>query len=151
MYGSDPLFKKIMTPEELLKERYKVIAPDTSGRWPVGEVYTFNREVAQTYDYWINSKGEGVTFNFFSAFPHLFKPLAWYEEREVGEMPQYVRNEDGEIIKILSWEKKDNHGLTPYMIGYIIDERPKYSATFSPNMEPRCLPAKEEEYLSYLK
>ena len=36
-------------------------------------------------------------------FPHLFKPLPWWYGRTVEEMPQYVKDENGEVWKVTKY------------------------------------------------
>lgn len=128
--------------QELLKPRILVIEPDTSGRWAKGDIYTFQREVAQTYDWWINQEGKEVQFNFFSSFPHLFKPLQWWEEREASEMPEYLKSADRpEVYKISHWEMKAK-------IGFINEHEVCDLQLFKP--EYGYLPATKEEYESYI-
>lgn len=123
-----------MNISELLKPRYKVENPDTSGRWAVGDIYTFTREVAQTYDYWVNQKGQSVSFNFFSAFPHLFRKLNWYEDREESQMPEYVK-----------WD--DHSYMYPQQRVSKISAAPFSSDGFTAS---NILPATLEEYNQYI-
>lgn len=38
-------------------------------------------------------------------YPHLFKPLAWYEDREESQLPEYVKNiADGHIFKVCRFQ-----------------------------------------------
>lgn len=38
---------------------------------------------------------------FYDKYPHLFKRLSWWEEREESEMPEYVKNAaDGIVFKV---------------------------------------------------
>ena len=43
-------------------------------------------------------------------YPHLFKPLKWYEEREVREMPLYVKY-GSFVIKVNHWAKDEHNYL----------------------------------------
>lgn len=63
-----------MTTEELLKPRYKVIAEYPQSYLKVGDIF----------------EADNVT-KFMANYPHLFKPLAWWEERKVEDMPEYVK------------------------------------------------------------
>ena len=75
-----------MTTQELISPRYKVIADYPHSLYPIGYVI---HEAA-------NLEG----FTFFSTevhkYPHIFKPLAWYEEREEKDMPAYIKIVDKE-------------------------------------------------------
>lgn len=95
----------MLTPEELLKPRYKVIADYPNSSDKVGSVYTLDHE------------GQSV---FYDKYPHLFRPLSWWEERAESDLPEYVKvNKDtrglldletfgqylkeGTIIKVRRW------------------------------------------------
>lgn len=65
--------------EILLKPRYKVIA-----LWP-GTDYDLGNIVFDP------SPANQKNFFFFDNYPHLFQPLSWWQEREVGEMPEYMK------------------------------------------------------------
>jgi hypothetical protein len=75
--------------EDLLIDRYKVIAPwPEMERWlaRVGDILTDNGKTAVK-----NQDGDAVPVFEWETFPHLFKKLEWYEDREPSEMPQYVK------------------------------------------------------------
>jgi hypothetical protein len=88
----------MLTTEELLRPRYKVIAP-----WPgmLDEPFYFDQivilqhhkqEDAEWFIY-IPNKSIPASFmyqSFFDKFPHLFQPLPWWSDREIGDMPEYV-------------------------------------------------------------
>lgn len=87
-----------MTVEELLKPRYKVIADYPGSAFKIGELV----QPHPKYGFDI--------FPYPEKYPHLFKPLAWYEEREVSDMPGYVKvNPDlwdhslDRVEKVKSW------------------------------------------------
>lgn len=86
-----------MTTEELLKPRYKVIADYPNSNYKLGEVlvlikneilnnWKIIRYVDNQRDIWFESS--------FQEYPYIFKKLAWYAERKVEDMPQYVIDED---------------------------------------------------------
>ena len=66
---------KVMTVEELLMPRYKVIAdyPGMDDSYEIGEV--------------LKPAYTGIV----DAYPHLFRKLNWWEERKVEDMPEYVK------------------------------------------------------------
>src|SRR5690242_15646600 len=121
-----------ITPEELLRPRYKVIAI-----WPGMHIEPFRLNEIVTLQYYTEEEGEdkaeGFVYipykhkpknfmweSFFTLFPHLFKKLEWYEERKTEEMPEYVKwdynpktdNEDvkGLVEKVIKWVQ-DCHGV----------------------------------------
>ncbi len=65
-----------MTPEELLIPRYKVIADYPGNEIKVGKVFEPNTDWPESY---------------LKKYPHLFRKLEWWEERELGDMPGYVK------------------------------------------------------------
>lgn len=134
--------------EDLMKDRFIVEQPDTSGRWAVGDIWTFEREVAQTYDQWTNQKGKTVTFNFFMSFPHLFRKLYWWEHRKFSELPEYIRwhaNGLSSVFKVENWYSNPNTGeyAGVYVDGsnrlFIKDCEPatesEYQSSLTPNQE----------------
>ena len=97
-----------MTPEELMKPRYKVIADYPQSKIKVGDIYTppVNDEID----------------SFWNKYPHLFKQLQWWEERLPEEMPEYVRwlfderkdskSMDGYVVKVRGWMQNGYSVLT---------------------------------------
>jgi hypothetical protein len=94
-----------MTTEELMKERYKVIANYPGCKFKVGDILTYVREIAQTYDLWRNeATGVEITYSGFGAYPHLFEPLPWWKERKAEDMPRYLKDtRDGEVVSAIQY------------------------------------------------
>lgn len=126
------------TPEELLKPRYKVIADYPGCKFKIGNILTYVREIAQTYDLWRNEKtGVEIIYSGFGAFPHLFKKLEWWEDREPSEMPEYVKWTDTGVLC-----KYHNH-IGAYF--YLADDNSfGYALT-------NTIPATAAEYDEYVK
>jgi len=40
----------------------------------------------------------------YSNYPHLFKSLDWWEERNLDQLPGYVKNSTGEVFKVQKWK-----------------------------------------------
>jgi hypothetical protein len=83
----------MLSTEELLKPRYKVIADYPHNVVPVGEIL------------FIRPHQENVDVNLwmskYDEFPHLFKKLEWWEERGEKNMPEYVKHKiDLEVYKL---------------------------------------------------
>jgi hypothetical protein len=80
-----------MTPEELLKPRYKVIADYPGNIHPIGHIHGHDINGTQNVmklDEWLA---------FHDKYPHLFKKLEWWGDREEKDMPLYLRtNKKGE-------------------------------------------------------
>lgn len=96
--------------EELLKDRYKVTAEDTSMNFKVGDILT-KCDLPRFEDHWVTNKHlNNRKHNYIykpEKYPHLFKKLEWWQEREESDMPGYVKNfaEDGTIDFVLKVEK----------------------------------------------
>lgn len=97
-----------MSKEELLNPRIKVINEDTSGNLKKGEVIPLADETGL---YWVN--GEPMGQEKIDRFPHLFRPLQWWEEREDKDLPIYVRFEInyrqwviGDVEKVFNWHRR---------------------------------------------
>lgn len=89
-----------MTPEQLMKPRYKVIADyprmeyDQLGKDDVFEVNHSNAELQKRQ------------LEYFNKYSHLFRGLHWWEGRRPETMPLYVRNAaDGIVFKLLEQSK----------------------------------------------
>lgn len=80
-----------MTPEELLRPRYKVIADYPGNAWEVGLVIPSEYHAIKI-----------ITDNmiaFYDKYPHLFRKLEWWEERNIEDMPGYVKDE-AKMLKV---------------------------------------------------
>lgn len=120
-----------MTPEQLMIPRYKVIADYPRSRYIIGEIVQYGqigRETQIKYD----------------DYPAIFKPLQWWEERKVEEMPPFIRfKQDNAIFKIEQWDIN-------FLFGFIDAEKRRGCGltTFKP--EYGYEPATESEYLTYI-
>jgi hypothetical protein len=68
-----------MTPTELLKPRYEVIADYPGSLFELGEIVSPYKEKATAA---------------FDKYPDIFRPLQWYEHRKPKDMPEYVKWRD---------------------------------------------------------
>lgn len=81
------------TVEELMKPRYKVINtwPDMANvKFVFGDIITL-----QNYDgkQWYIQDRAGKRYDaYFDGFPHLFRRLEWWEERDVKDMPHFLKH-----------------------------------------------------------
>lgn len=94
-----------MTPEELLKPRYKVIAEYPNSLLPIGSIIQDDVESTTI----ISPDGSVDIISSYllrdkHKYPHLFRKLEWWEERKRGEMPKYVKCELSHEV-----EKIDSH------------------------------------------
>jgi hypothetical protein len=49
-------------------------------------------------------------------YPCLFKKLEWWQEREIKDLPDYVRWINGDVSKVLAWEYHHFFGLRLHTI-----------------------------------
>ena len=73
-----------MTKEQLLKPRWKVIADYPGALHNVGYII-------QAYENGVAYLVEGDSYSM-NDFPALFKRLKWHEDRELSDMPEYVKS-----------------------------------------------------------
>lgn len=135
----------------LLKSRYLVIAPDTSERFELGDIfykYVFDGTI--TYCYVTNSgsplQGKNLNAVHVENFPHLFRPLHWWELRSAEEMPGYVKYIfSGETIvaKCERYETNDFEEL------YALTKATGTGKLFLQNAG--SLPATKQEYDNYIQ
>jgi len=91
-----------MTTEELLKKRRKVISPYPEmerHNIKVGDIITIS-ESAMYADK--TQDGNPVVAIDHEIFPAIFKEIAWWEKRDVSDMPEYVKI-DEKILPIKKW------------------------------------------------
>lgn len=87
-----------MTPEELMKPRYKVIADYPKSIYLIGNIIN----AGTTSEDCIYCDREGPRMRHY---PHLFKKLEWWEERKIEEMPEYVKgiSPNDLVYKMVKW------------------------------------------------
>jgi hypothetical protein len=133
-----------MTVEQLLRKRVVV-----ENKWPncpfeVGDILIKDGDY-----YWVvgaigwYSKYE---VEDIEPFPYLMRPLEWWEEREVSEMPEYVKDiGDGEIFKVREW--LDNS----MSVIWLNDNKKMNHTGFHQASSEHFLPATPADYENYLK
>lgn len=124
---------------ELMKARYKVIADYPLRYFEIGEIFY----PADEKNYCVVEGG------YFSSdltkYPHLFKKLFWWQEINIDEMPEYVKDiPTGKIFK--PYELKQQWGGRAGMFSAISpeDESDVY-------WKKECVPATLEEYNTYIQ
>ncbi len=115
--------------EKLMIPRYKVIAnwPDMLERFSVG--YVFEHPYGRQY-ITETSKYDPADY------PHLFKRLEWWQERKLGDMPEYVKSPTGRVAKA----KFDLEETSAWFM-FLDNEEVPYSPTF-------WMPSTEAEFLA---
>lgn len=127
-----------MSNEELMRPRYKVIAGYPSNQNKVGDIITIQRSTRDQVE---------LVCGWYDKFPHLFKKLEWWEEREIEEMPEYVKvvidDKPGFVHKVEGWVGNNAYGVPMYgfknRVGYV-----------SPRSVTDLLPATAAEYEQYI-
>lgn len=133
-----------MTKEELLQPRYRVIANFPQQNSPIGHIYELKKmELAKMGTIEEMEK-------YFNQYPALFKKVEWWENREVKDLPQYLKCIEtpdqkisvGQILKI-----KDYFGDDLGYCGRSEDVQENICV-----LNTNCyVPATEEEFENYLK
>lgn len=86
-----------LSKEQLLKPRYKVIADYPKSLYKVGDIL----DAGWRSEDCIYCDTEGPRWRHY---PHLFKPLQWWEERKVEDMPQYLKGgTNGSVRQVLHY------------------------------------------------
>ena len=81
----------MLSTEELLKPRYLVIADYPNSLFAVGEILHEFCDTVSRYRTWYYAPEKDS--NFYTEtinYPHLFRPLQWWENRAIEDMPEYV-------------------------------------------------------------
>lgn len=121
--------------EDLLKPRYKVIADYPRSRDWIGKVII------------VGAIGEETQLPYYK-YPHLYKALEWWEEREEKDMPEYVvadsfvHNKTG-VFKIKEWKVRKGRIDCGICDDGSIMLIPSFSKT-------TFLPATQQEYTDFL-
>ncbi len=106
--------------KDLMKPRYKVIAPYPYCPYEIGDLVEIsdlgtNFHCTTTREWNVFTEENESQVNYFSidildTWSHLFKKLEWWEERSIEEMPMYVKAlrdtmkfNEGEVLKVLNW------------------------------------------------
>jgi hypothetical protein len=130
-----------LSTEELMHPRYKVIADYPGNIHPIGHIHGHDINGTQNVmklDEWLA---------FHDKYPHLFKKLEWWEDREEKDMPQYVKlvmsNRIQFVHKVEKWNGFNSNGQPLYRTYNRVNCLMTY-----------CLlgldPATEQEYTEYL-
>lgn len=137
-----------MTPEELLMPRYKVIADYPNS--PFSGILTLKKYWDGVKYEWYGHDGLYSEYDsFFKGYPHLFKPLEWWEEREIEDMPKYVKLEKDYMetkVGVYEVEKIDNDNSIGCSMIWINQRGLPIG-----HSKLKIAPATKEEYETYLK
>ena len=121
-----------MTNEELMTPRFKVIDDYPNSLFKIDEILTGNERIYCDE----NSKR-------YSDFPNIFKPLEWWEERELEDLPKYLKD-DFYIIKVEKYYEKFGKLKFDYF-------EYEGQTLYNDRVDNLFSPSSEEEYLKYIK
>lgn len=99
-------------------------------------------------DYWSVKADAWLNQTTVEKFPHLFKPLPWWYGRTVEEMPQYVKDENGEVWKVTKYFIDSS--VACFYTGEI-EKKGWLKGTETPFNLLAVEPADEAEYQEYQK
>lgn len=81
-----------------------------------------------------------ISKGMLDRFPHLFRPMPWWEGRKPEDMPEYIKYGQGAVYKVIEWKENEHYGV------YALCER---GEDYPLIMQPQTSPATEQEYLDY--
>lgn len=127
--------------KDLMTPRWEVIADYPSSEYPKGMIVDLSQDPR-----YVSGNVMGALWNdekFFDSYPQLFKPLAWYEKRDIKDMPEYVKdNFKGNIVI------KVHKYMEGILDRFFVSEANKHTEYLS---HLACyLPATQSEYEAYI-
>jgi hypothetical protein len=145
----------MLTTEELLRDRIKIIADYPGNKFKVGDILTYSHNFLPTMtvgvgnQIWRNQEGVIVSYNKFKDFPHLFQPLPWWSDREISDMPVFIKfPHNGRVYKISKWSKNIDH----WNMINVIDDKDMTDLFASIDWhfkKDECVPCTEADYEAY--
>jgi hypothetical protein len=144
-----------MTNEELLEQRFKVIADYPYSPHKIGDIIQSNHGgdgIHQTTIQYKDEFGEEISqqnlckSKSFEKYPTLFRKLEWWEERDSHDLPEYIKNT---LFGTKLWivYKVIEYGSNTWKQFYALTSDSKTGQIFLKNAE--AIPSTEEEYLRY--
>ena len=136
-----------MNTEQLLQPRVKLMQPYPNSGLKVGEILYKHIFDNGNYCYVTNPdillQGTSKPASDVEPNPHLFRPLEWWEDRAVEDMPEWVKWHSANsgklyIAKVIEYTK-DGH----------FKRKPKRFVLTEPLTAGQDFPATEAEYLAY--
>lgn len=126
------------TKEELMQPRFKVINKYPLSCLEVGEVFEFidgvcNRKIAVGMPKKINNHA------WCEQYPAIFRPMQWYEDRKVEDMPEYVLYKD---------ETSSRYGIHR-VVNYDRIKAGYITMDWGNSTAPNFLPATEQDFKTF--
>jgi hypothetical protein len=143
----------MLSKEEILKPRYKVIADYPSQAFEMGNI------IIGTSAYLV--KGEGFcNSGYMQEYPHLFKKLEWWEERKIEDLPEYVKVVNSGcsicgVFKPIAYGNYPDEGYNygnenePYALILVLDNTGTHDEEEISMHLDNCVPSTREEYEQY--
>lgn len=125
--------------ENLLKPRIKMIAPVPEYGMKVGTIITEDDKL-----YFELRPGYKMNLKGIQQYPHIYKELPWYEDRQESEMPGYVKNGES-VLRVFKHYQRVTYSIPEFNVdqGYFLIDKDvdcRYQ---------NYLPATKEEYIEY--
>jgi hypothetical protein len=103
----------MLSKEELLIQRYKVIGPYPGSRFEIGDIlirYNLNASDTRVYTYTTNPssplQGISARKEDVETMPNIFQPLPWWSDREPEDMPEYLECPSRKMFfRVERWHK----------------------------------------------
>jgi hypothetical protein len=130
-----------MEPNDLMKPRYEVIADYPGSPFNIGDIFKtrYGGSCGQVADVYMQFGDDKIIP--VDGYPEIFRPLAWWEKRELEDLPKYVKYEDGSVEQVSQWTLGRNNVPVTFTVigekGHIM-------------FHPLILPATEAEYYDYI-
>lgn len=133
-----------LTKEQLLIPRVMCTGEEKGKRlYPHSEVYVGEILTLDPSGYtYASDTGKWVGKAQVADFPHLFRPMPWWEGRKPEDMPEYIKYGHGAVYKVEDWRENEHYGI------YAVCER---GEDYPLIMQPHTKPATEQEYNEYQK
>lgn len=150
-----------MTKEELLRIRYRVEKNYPNSPFSIGDILMQRTPNSAVF----RKQTDHSTGVVAELYPHIFRKLEWHKERDINDMPEYIKiiNKEcsliyGTIKESMGWgvfpDEGNNYGnegdfftliqITEDTTGYEIGELIRMHVK-------NIMPATEQEYLTYIE
>lgn len=103
----------MLSKEQLLIPRYKVIAYYPNSKFPIGTILTLDKYSSGKWWHEYTDDEPIHLEDGDNRFPAIFKPLEWWERRSIEDLPEYLmRNTaDKKVVKAELHNCDATHGL----------------------------------------
>ncbi len=135
-----------MTNEELLIPRYKVIAEHPSSRLKLGQVFHLDQINPEgKWHQYTEAEPVHLEEDSHVKYPAIFKRLEWWEERNIEDMPKYLKVFDSIVVRIIRYNI--SQAAFPYAVAKKLNNKSNVNLLFGID---NLMPATEQEYKNYI-